>query len=97
MMIHSIFNLRLDEIGEKKVSSSSGLGYSKFGYHNSGLVRNLKFLNMIIGYFKKNRENCPKRAFEQRNKEICIKIWPWASANWPLNNWALHYTLFPDL
>ena len=73
MMIHSIFNLRLDEIGEKKVSSSSGLGYSKFGYHNSGLVRNLKFLNMIIGYLE-NRENCPKRAFEQRNKEICIKI-----------------------
>ena len=30
--------------------------------------------NLMIGYPKKDRENCPKGAFEQRNKETRIKI-----------------------
>ena len=30
----------------------------------------LSFFNLVIGYFKKNRENYSRKAFEQRNKEI---------------------------
>lgn len=45
---------------------------------------------MIIGCSTKNRENYPKKAFEQRIKETHIKILPWDSINQPLNEWAQH-------
>ena len=32
-------------------------------------------------------------AFEQRNIKTWIKIQPWVSTNWPLNNWALVFSL----
>ena len=33
--------------------------------------------NLMIGCPEKNKENYPKEAFEQRNKETQIKIQPW--------------------
>ena len=33
--------------------------------------------NLMIGFPEKNKENYPKEAFEQRNKETQIKIQPW--------------------
>ena len=64
-------------------------GFSKLGYDNIGLMWNLipdwktfkrKFCtttfvyNWMIGCPAKNRENCPKKAFQERNKETQIKI-----------------------
>ena len=45
----------------------------------------------MIGWSKKNRENDPKRAFEQRSKEAQITIKPWVSANLPSINCAQEY------
>ena len=47
--------------------------------------------NLMIGWSQKNKENDPKRAFEQRSKEAQIKIKPWVSANLPSFNWAKEY------
>ena len=50
--------------------------------------RILSVYDLTTGCFKKNRENYPKKAFAQRNKETRTKALPWVSANQPSNNWA---------
>ena len=66
-----------------------GPSCSKPGYDNPGLLRNLnsdmeslkgKFSlilfvnNLMIGYSKKNRENCPRKCFWWKEKETRVKI-----------------------
>ena len=47
-------------------------------------------MNIILFVYKLvigcSNKNYPKKAFEQIHEESRIKILPWVSADWPLNN-----------
>jgi len=43
----------------------------------------------MIGSFKNNRENYPRKCFLKQEKEIRVKFNHGLSANRPSNNWAL--------
>ena len=47
----------------------------------------------MIGSFKNNRENYPRKCFWRQEKEIRVKFNPVLSANRRLNNWAQRVTL----
>ena len=64
----------------------------KLKKHKSVLI--LFVYKLMIGSFKNNRENYPRKCFWTQEKETRVKFNPGLSANRPLNNWAQVYNYF---
>ena len=64
----------------------------KLKKHKSVLI--LFVYKLMIGSFKNNRENNPRKCFWTQEKETRVKFNPGLSANRPLNNWAQVYNYF---
>ena len=73
ILITYLVDIVLILLGEILSWSLVGVGVEsdlRFENFNRKYMIILSFFNLVIGYFKKNRENYSRKAFEQRNKEI---------------------------